>query len=81
MLDIVKEVLEDLDALSRMLKKGNDWGGQEFLMFRGGWFDAKHGVSYFLLIYFMTHQLNPRSQKTILEKAFTTDLGGMAGRE
>ena len=42
MLDIVKEVLEDLDHISRMLKKG-DWGGQEFLMFRGAWFDAKHG--------------------------------------
>jgi len=43
MLDIVKEVLEDLDNISRMLKKGEDWGGQEFLMFRGAWFDAKHG--------------------------------------
>ncbi len=43
MLDIVKEVLEDLDHISRMLKKGDDWGGQEFLMFRGAWFDAKHG--------------------------------------
>jgi len=43
MLDIVKEVLEDLDHISQMLKKGDDWGGQEFLMFRGAWFDAKHG--------------------------------------
>ncbi len=43
MLDIVKEVLENIERISLMLHEGDSWGGQEFLMFRGAWFDDKHG--------------------------------------
>jgi hypothetical protein len=44
MLDIVKEVLADIERISQTLLEGDDWeGGQEFLMFRGAWFDDKHG--------------------------------------
>lgn len=44
MLDIVKEVIADIERISKTLQEGDDWGGgQEFLMFRGAWFDDKHG--------------------------------------
>lgn len=44
MLDIVKEVLADLERISQTLLEGDDWEGEhEFLMFRGAWFDDKHG--------------------------------------
>jgi hypothetical protein len=44
MLDIVKKVLADIECVSQTLHEGDDWGvGQEFLMFRGAWFDDKHG--------------------------------------
>jgi hypothetical protein len=43
MLDIVKEVLTDIERISQILHKGDDWGEGEFLMFRGAWFDDKHG--------------------------------------
>ena len=45
MLDIVKEVLADIEHISQILQKGDGWvvGELEFLMFRGAWFDDKHG--------------------------------------
>jgi hypothetical protein len=44
MLDIVKEVLEDIERISLILHEGDRWGRErEFLMFRGAWFDDKHG--------------------------------------
>jgi TIR domain len=44
MLEIVKEVLADIERISQTLQEGDYWGGgQEFLMFRGAWFDDKHG--------------------------------------
>jgi hypothetical protein len=80
MLDIVKEVLEDLDTISRMLKKGNDWGGQEFLMFRGGWFDAKHGGVILFIDLLHDASTQPTLTEDDIRESFHDGLGWYGGQ-
>jgi hypothetical protein len=75
MLDIVKEVLEDLDTISRMLKKGNDLGGQEFLMFRGAWFDAKHGSVILFIDLLHDASTQPTLTEDDIRESFHDGLG------
>src|SRR5260221_4546605 len=80
MLGIVKEVLADLNRISKMLQKEDNWRGQELLMFRGAWFDDKHGSVILFIDLLHDTSVQPTFTEDDIREIFHDEFGWYGGQ-